>query len=349
MITSKHISPLSPVTRKRLSNEPLFAQNKAQPTTPLPKTATPSWLDAGLKLAIWLDSKAVPNLVYPLVKLVNPKLTKNDVIYAVKGNPYSLSNIFYRLKYPRVLGVNVYGSARPTKTNALSHHYQLGLQAGKALTEAGLFPVTGGGPGVMQAVAEGAYRANGHTVGVGVTTLGEMDRAGTSSGLNKPFEDNPLNIYRELVLSPTFTHRLKGPGGFFHRAGRNLILPGGLGTIRETLEAFDEIAYSDELSHFPLQKQLVVLDENGYYKNTLKPLLDTLIKEKVASPSVYKVLRFVSSLPEAINALNDPSVPWTTGLKNHQQRNLKYKPFSLSALAERLFHALHRDVIQSNL
>ena len=303
---------------------------------PLPRTSTPNWVNSGLKLAKYLDNHLVPNMAYPVVKLFDRNATRESIGIQLKGNPYSLSNIFYRLKYPRVLGVHVYGSARPSKTNALSGFYQLGMETGEALVKAGLFPVTGGGPGVMEAVAEGAIKANGHAVGVAVPALGEVNQ-----------EVTPYHAFRELILSPTFTHRLKGPGGFYHRAGRVLVLPGGLGTTRELLEAFEELAYSDKLSHFPLQKQVVVLDHNGFFNKSLKPFLDKLIEEKVASPSIYKMIRLVPTLDEAVTALNDPSVPWTNGLQKHSQRNLKYKVYSLSALAERCFHALHMDQMRS--
>jgi uncharacterized protein (TIGR00730 family) len=305
-------------------------------TDPLPQTRSPRWVNKGLKVVQYLDNKLVPTTTYPFVKLFNRQATRQSISQALKGNPYSLSNVFYRLKYPRVLGVHVYGSARPSKTNSLAGMYQLGMDTGEALVKAGMFPVTGGGPGMMQAVAEGAVKANGHSVGVAVPGLDQENQ-----------QSNPYEVYRELVLSPTFTHRLKGPGGFYHRAGRVLVLPGGLGTTRELLEAFEELAYSDMLSHFPLQKQVVVLDNNGFFKQSLKPFLDKLIEEKVASPSIYNMIRIVPTLDEAIKALNDPSVPWTNGLQKHRHRNLKYKLFSLSALAERCFHALHVDKIRS--
>jgi uncharacterized protein (TIGR00730 family) len=314
-------------------NTPAASLIKAiQKPSKLPITPSPPWVNVGLNVAVYLDFKLLPTLLLPVAQFFNPKATQQTLINHIKCTPYSLSNIFYRLKYPRTLGVQVYGSARPSPNNSLKGLYKLAVKTGKRLVKAGFYPVTGGGPGVMGAVANGAKQANGHTVGVMVPQL---------SAENK--ESIPYHLFREFVLAPSFTHRLKGPGGFFHRAGRLLVLPGGIGTLREMLEAFEEIGYSDHISHFPMQKQIVVLNHKGFFTRTFKPMIDQLVAEGLASPKLYRVIRVVNNVDEAMAALKDTSVEWTSGLKNHTERNLKYKNWSLSQIAETWFYRLaHR-------
>ncbi|MEV3924417.1 TIGR00730 family Rossman fold protein [Actinomadura coerulea] len=56
----------------------------------------------------------------------------------------------------------VYGSARPVRGSA---EYKLGVKVGRALAEAGFTVITGGGPGMMEAVNRGAH---GISLSIGV-------------------------------------------------------------------------------------------------------------------------------------------------------------------------------------
>jgi uncharacterized protein (TIGR00730 family) len=326
--------PATPVVTTQVNDQPLAGRRYAVPNTPL-------WVDKGLQAAKWLDMQAVPRALYALTRLTHPHMTLDDWVYKLRSRPYALSNIFYRLKYPRLYGVHVYGSARPSPTNDLKDYYEMGQQVGKSLAKAGLFSVTGGGPGVMAAVALGAKAGGGHTVGVAVPQLDEQDSKSSGSAI-----DN-RKLYDECISAPSFTHRLKGPGGFFHRAGRVLILPGGTGTLREMLEAYEEVGYVDSISHFPQQRQIVVLDYNRFFSTSVKPMLDKLIAEGMASPSIYDIIKVVPTIDDALKALKDPTVRWTNGLSRHRERNLKYHTYSPIQTLERMLHKLHWTQFQS--
>ncbi len=60
-------------------------------------------------------------------------------------------------------GVSVFGSASITERDPV---YALGRQVGRLLVENGFSVITGGGPGVMEAVNRGAAEANGKSVGL---------------------------------------------------------------------------------------------------------------------------------------------------------------------------------------
>ena len=112
-------------------------------------------------------------------------------------------------------GVTVFGSARTAPDDVA---YQCAQRLGTWLGRAGLPVLTGGGPGIMEAVNRGACEADGISVGFNIEL---------------PYEQTP---------NPHLTHRLH----FQHFSTRKLMLtrysrgfvvfPGGFGTTDELLE-----------------------------------------------------------------------------------------------------------------
>ena len=112
-------------------------------------------------------------------------------------------------------GVTVFGSARTSPDDAA---YQCAWRLGTWLGRAGLPVLTGGGPGIMEAVNRGAREADGISVGLNIEL---------------PYEQTP---------NPHLTHQLH----FHYFSTRKLMLtrysrgfvifPGGFGTADELLE-----------------------------------------------------------------------------------------------------------------
>ena len=112
-------------------------------------------------------------------------------------------------------GVTVFGSARTAPDDAA---YECARRLGTWLGRAGLPVLTGGGPGIMEAVNRGAREADGLSVGLNIEL---------------PHEQTP---------NPHLTHQLH----FHHFSTRKLMLtrysrgfvifPGGFGTTDELLE-----------------------------------------------------------------------------------------------------------------
>ena len=112
-------------------------------------------------------------------------------------------------------GVTVFGSARTPPDDAV---YQCAERLGTWLGRAGVPVLTGGGPGIMEAVNRGAVEAGGLSVGLNIEL---------------PYEQTP---------NPHLTHQLH----FHHFSSRKLMLtrysrgfvifPGGFGTTDELLE-----------------------------------------------------------------------------------------------------------------
>src|SRR5438445_898576 len=64
--------------------------------------------------------------------------------------------------------VTVFGSARSKKTDP---YYKAGEQLGRALAQRGFAVITGGGPGIMEAVNKGAHDAGGRPSGCNIDLL----------------------------------------------------------------------------------------------------------------------------------------------------------------------------------
>ena len=127
-------------------------------------------------------------------------------------------------------GVTVFGSARTAPDDAA---YQCAWRLGSWLGRAGLPVLTGGGPGIMEAVNRGAREADGISVGLNIEL---------------PYEQTP---------NPHLTHQLH----FRHFSTRKLMLtrysrgfvifPGGFGTTDELLELLVAF-HTDRGARYPM-------------------------------------------------------------------------------------------------
>ena len=126
--------------------------------------------------------------------------------------------------------VSVFGSAR---TAPGSPEYEMGVDIGRQLVEAGYAVITGGGPGVMEAANFGAHHAGGVSVGLGIELPHEQ-------GMNK-WVDLGVNFRYFFVRKTMF---VKYALGF-------IVLPGGFGTLDELFEAIT-LVQTHKVRSFPI-------------------------------------------------------------------------------------------------
>lgn len=97
------------------------------------------------------------------------KLTIEEINKNIDDHINQISKEFKRgfeflKKYPK--SVTFFGSSHLTK--ASSHYDDARKLAGKIVEETGYTIITGGGPGIMEAVNQGAKEANGNSLGLGI-------------------------------------------------------------------------------------------------------------------------------------------------------------------------------------
>lgn len=126
--------------------------------------------------------------------------------------------------------VTVFGSARTPESDPM---YVAAREMGKALAEAGLTVVTGGGPGIMEAANRGAYEVGGRSVGMNIAL---------------PMEQAP-NPYQtdELTFEYFFVRKVM----LVKYARAFIIFPGGFGTLDEFFEAMT-LMQTLKIRPFPL-------------------------------------------------------------------------------------------------
>lgn len=126
--------------------------------------------------------------------------------------------------------VSVFGSARARPDHP---HYRLAGSIGAGLARAGFTVITGGGPGLMEAVNRGAVEAGGTSIGLGIELAHEQE----------------LNHYLDLALD--FRYFFARKLMFVRYASAFIGLPGGFGTLDELFEALT-LVQTGKIHDFPV-------------------------------------------------------------------------------------------------
>jgi len=172
--------------------------------------------------------------------------------------------------------VSVFGSAR---TSRQAPEYALGRELGGRLAEAGWAVITGGGPGVMEAVNRGASEAGGLSVGLGIEL---------------PFEQS-LNEWVDVGIN--FRYFFARKTMFVKYAQAFVILPGGFGTMDELFEALT-LVQTHKVNEFP-----VVLMGTRYWSGLLDWLRDSMLADGYLSAGDLDLVHLTDSVDEALDVI----------------------------------------------
>src|SRR4051812_39144666 len=169
--------------------------------------------------------------------------------------------------------VSVFGSAR---TPVDHPDYATGQKIGAALADAGYAVITGGGPGVMEAVNRGAQEAGGLSVGLGIEL---------------PFEQR-LNDWVDIGLN--FRYFFARKTMFVKYAQGFVILPGGFGTLDELFEALT-LVQTRKVTAFP-----VVLVGREYWTGLLEWMRTRLAGGGFVAPEDVDLLHVTDDPDEVV-------------------------------------------------
>jgi uncharacterized protein (TIGR00730 family) len=172
--------------------------------------------------------------------------------------------------------VTVFGSARATPGEFA---YDTAEAIGREIAKASFTLVTGGGPGVMEAAAKGAFQAGGKSVGLNIDLPMEQQA--------NPFATISLHFHYFFVRKVML---VKYATGF-------VLLPGGFGTLDELFETITLIQ-THKIRPFP-----VVLVGSEYWRGLLDWLRQQVQAHGFVSPGDLDLLTLTDDPAEVIRAI----------------------------------------------
>ena len=172
--------------------------------------------------------------------------------------------------------VSVFGSAR---TPSDDPEYARAVELGAALARAGFTVITGGGPGLMEAVNRGCCDAGGTSVGLGIEL---------------PFEQR-INDWVDIGIQ--FRYFFARKTMFVKYAQAFVNLPGGYGTLDELFEALT-LVQTDKVTRFP-----VVLLGTEFWGGLVDWLRDRLLATGKIDPEDLDLLTVTDDVEEAVDVI----------------------------------------------
>src|SRR4030081_880354 len=175
--------------------------------------------------------------------------------------------------------VTVFGSARATPDDP---YYAAGRALGGALARRGFAVITGGGPGIMEAVNRGCQEGGGLSVGCNIELPSEQE----------------LNAYVDLGVE--FRYFFVRKNMFVKYARGFVIFPGGFGTLDELFESLT-LAQTGKIEHFP-----IVLFGKSYWDGLIDWLKDVVLAAGAIAPGDLELLSFTDDPEEAAEMATRP-------------------------------------------
>ena len=172
--------------------------------------------------------------------------------------------------------ISVFGSAR---THPDSPEYAVAERIGAALARAGYACITGGGPGIMEAVNKGCCEAGGVSVGLGIEL---------------PFEQS-INDWVDIGLN--FRYFFARKTMFVKYAQGFVVLPGGFGTMDELFEALT-LVQTGKVTSFP-----VILFGTDYWQGLLDWLRSTMLREHKINEVDLDLMHVTDDVEDVIDTI----------------------------------------------
>jgi hypothetical protein len=169
--------------------------------------------------------------------------------------------------------VSVFGSAVAPQESAL---YKLGEEMGALLGRAGFSVITGGGPGVMEAVNKGAMEAGAHSIGINIQL---------------PHEQQP-NPYTTLTLS--FRYFFVRKVMLVKYSTAFVFMPGAFGTLDELFETVT-LVQTRKIRPFP-----IILVSHEHWQGLIDWLRAKVVAATLLAPVDLSLLQIVDHPQEAL-------------------------------------------------
>jgi uncharacterized protein (TIGR00730 family) len=169
--------------------------------------------------------------------------------------------------------VSIFGSARIQEEDP---YYQLAVEVGRRLGEAGYAIMTGGGPGIMEAGNRGASEAGAPSIGLNIRL---------------PFEQAE-NKYTNLPLE--FRYFFVRKVMLIKHAMAFICMPGGFGTLDELFEALTLIQ-TKRIKSFP-----IVLVGSSYWAGLVDWIKESMLSVGSITEDDLHIFQIMDSADEIV-------------------------------------------------
>ncbi|MEJ2727473.1 MAG: TIGR00730 family Rossman fold protein [Deltaproteobacteria bacterium] len=193
----------------------------------------------------------------------------------------SLKEMRYTAKvfrnYRDIRKVTAFGSARTLPSEPI---YRMARDLGRKLAQTGYMVINGGGPGIMQAVNEGAGPDRSFAVKIQL-----------------PFERKPTSAINEdskVILYKYFFNRKVA---FLKESDAAVLFPGGFGTLDEAMETLT-LVQTGKRNPLPI----ILVDEPGgsYWENWIRFVKKELLAKGYIGESDLKLFERVDAIDDAV-------------------------------------------------
>ena len=172
--------------------------------------------------------------------------------------------------------VSMFGSARTTSDHP---DYALASEIAERLSNSGFSVISGGGPGIMEAVNRGAHAGKSLSVGLNIILPHEQ----------------ASNQYQDLSLS--FRHFFARKVMFVKYASAYVVLPGGFGTLDELAEILT-LVQTGKTRRIP-----IILVNSAFWDGLIKWFRQTLVKKGTIEPEDLNLFQLVDKPEEVVEAI----------------------------------------------
>lgn len=182
--------------------------------------------------------------------------------------------------YRHIRKVTVFGSAR---TQPEESTYKMAISLGHKLAALGYMVITGGGPGIMQAIHEGA----GPEYSFGVN-------------IRLPFEQKANPVIEGNPRSITYKYFFNRKVAFLKESDAIVLFPGGFGTLDEGLEALTLVQTG---KRNPVPILLVEEPKGTFWTKWTEFVKDTLLLQGYISKSDLTLFERIASIDDVVERI----------------------------------------------
>jgi uncharacterized protein (TIGR00730 family) len=172
--------------------------------------------------------------------------------------------------------VSIFGSARTPPTHP---YYKLAEDIGRQLSDAGFAVISGGGPGIMEAVNKGAYAGRSLSVGLNIQLPHEQS--------NNRYQD----------VSQTFRHFFARKVMFVKFACAYVVLPGGYGTLDELGEVLT-LVQTRKIRSIP-----VIMVQRSYWQGLIDWIGDRMVSEGMIDADDLNLIQLIDEPAGVVEAI----------------------------------------------